>query len=103
MSKGKFPGLQEKMEKLLALFRRAYFPIFCSKTQKVSIVKNDPDDDKFIECAIALNADYIVSGNHDLLEIENYMGIKILKPKDFLRIYNESGRCQVALYSGDGQ
>ena len=81
---------QEKKNELLTLFRRAYFLIFCSKTKKLHIVKSDPDDDKFIECAIALNSDYIVSGDNDLLEIKNYMGIRIVNPKEFLKIYSDS-------------
>ncbi|RCK78438.1 MAG: hypothetical protein OZSIB_1358 [Candidatus Ozemobacter sibiricus] len=46
----------------------------------------DPDDDKFLECAIALNADFIVSGDRHLLELGDYMGIKILNPRDFLHV-----------------
>ena len=79
----------EKKNELLTLFRKAYFLIFCSKTEKLKIVKSDPDDDKFIECAIALSADFIVSGDKDLLEIKKYLGIKIINPKDFLKFYFE--------------
>jgi len=80
---------QEKKNELLALFRRAYFLVFCAKPDKISVVKSDPDDDKFIECAVALNSNYIVSGDNDLLEIKNYMGIQIMNPKDFLSFYGE--------------
>jgi len=58
--------------------------LFTSKTKKLEIVKANPDDDKFIECAIALNAEYIITGDKALKNIKNYAGIKILSPKEFL-------------------
>jgi uncharacterized protein len=57
-------------------------------TQGVSIpLCEDPDDDKFIECAIAGKCDIIVSGDRHLLKLADYKGIKILKPRDFLEQY----------------
>ena len=47
----------------------------------------DPDDDKFIECAIAGKCDIIVSGDKHLLKLEKHEGIKILKPRDFMEKY----------------
>lgn len=46
----------------------------------------DPDDDKFIACAIDAECLYIVSGDKDLLEIEIYKDVKILTVSDFLEI-----------------
>lgn len=45
---------------------------------------SDPEDDKFLECALELGAEYVVSGDSDLLEIGSYMGIPILPPRTFL-------------------
>lgn len=50
-------------------------------------VCKDPDDDKFIECALAGEARCIVSGDRYLLEVSEYQGIQILRPKDFVDIY----------------
>jgi len=50
-------------------------------------VCRDPDDDKFISCAIAGKAEIIVSGDHDLLFISGYSGIKVVKPRDFVDKY----------------
>ena len=52
----------------------------------VQVVQKDPDDDKFIAAAIEGKADYIVSGDKPLLNIKEYMGIKIISPKDFMRL-----------------
>lgn len=51
---------------------------------KVNIVKEDPDDNKFLECAIAGEADYIVSGDRHLLALGEYKGIPILTLKELL-------------------
>jgi len=45
----------------------------------------DPDDDKFLECALELGAECIVSGDSDLLELGSYMGIPILEPRTFVK------------------
>jgi uncharacterized protein len=47
-------------------------------------VSRDPDDDRFLELAIAGAADYIVSGDRHLLELGSYQGIPILTPARFL-------------------
>lgn len=49
-------------------------------------VKNDPDDDKFIDAAIQGHAKYIISQDRHLLDIKESEGVKILKPEDFLKL-----------------
>ena len=53
---------------------------------RVDVVKDDPDDNKIISCALAACADYIVSGDHHLFDLKEIFGIKILKPKEFLEL-----------------
>ena len=78
-------GLQNERElgELLALFARGFSVQFTAKTPELHVVKEDPDDDKFIECAVALNAEVIISGDRALTGIKNYMGIRIVTPKEF--------------------
>lgn len=45
---------------------------------------DDKDDDKFIACAIASGARYIVSGDKHLLDVSGYNGIETLKPRAFV-------------------
>lgn len=47
-------------------------------------VCRDSKDNKFIECAVNANADYIVSGDKDLLVLRNYKKIKIIKTSEIL-------------------
>ena len=54
-------------------------------TQDVDIdVCEDPDDNKFIECAIAGNCPIIVSGDNHLLQLTGYSGILVFKPRNFV-------------------
>jgi len=47
-------------------------------------VSTDPDDDKFLACALAGDSTTIVSGDSDLLNVSGYCGIKVLRPKAFV-------------------
>lgn len=46
----------------------------------------DPDDNKFIDCAVAGKAEYIVSGDDDLLSLKKVMQIDIVTARKFLQI-----------------
>ena len=50
-------------------------------------IKDDIDDNRILECAETANADYIISGDRHLINLENYNDIKIVSPKEFLEIY----------------
>jgi len=78
-------GKGGELDDLLHFFAKGYHIIFTYNTPKLKIVTEDPDDDKFIECAVALNSKFIISGDKALLAMDNYMGIKILPPQEFLR------------------
>ena len=50
-------------------------------------VCRDPDDDKFIDCAVAGKCIYIISGDKDLLSLENFREIEILTVSQFFSRY----------------
>lgn len=75
---------EPELEELLGLFARAPHVLFSATTPDLQIIAKDPDDNKFIECAVALKSSCIISGDNHLRSIKNYMGIKILSPKEFL-------------------
>ncbi len=62
----------------------AYFTHFIETKEKVNVVKEDPDDDKIIECALACEAEFIVSQNKHLLKLNKFRNIKIVSPEKFL-------------------
>src|SRR3989338_259966 len=53
---------------------------------KIDAVKDDPDDNKFIEAAIEGKAEFIVSKDWHLRKLVEYNGIKIILPENFLRL-----------------
>jgi putative PIN family toxin of toxin-antitoxin system len=57
---------------------------FVEVTTKVNVVMEHPADDKFIECALATRADYIVSGDKHLLKVGSYKKTQIVTVNKFL-------------------
>ena len=51
----------------------------------LEVIREDPDDDRIVECAVAGNADLIVSGDRHLTKYKAFQGIGIVRPIDFLR------------------
>jgi uncharacterized protein len=49
-------------------------------------VCSDPDDDKFLEAALAAHAGYVVSGDAALLNVKLYRGIEIVRPARYLTL-----------------
>jgi len=58
--------------------------------RRLRVVRRDPSDDKFIECAVAGKSRIIVSGDKDLLSVGTYRQITILTPVQFLESLGES-------------
>ena len=59
--------------------------IIVEPIEKITIVKDDPKDDMFIETAVAGNVDYIITGDPDLLNLKEFRGIKIRTAREFLK------------------
>ena len=51
------------------------------------VIRVDPSDDKFLECAVAGEATCIVTGDKHLLKLLKFRGISILKPREFVEDY----------------
>ncbi len=74
----------ERRQHLLDDLRRA--AIHVSSTLKFSVVERDPDDNRVLEAAVAGEADYVVTGDKDLLELRQFRGIQIMTPAQFVAI-----------------
>ncbi|MFH1845548.1 MAG: putative toxin-antitoxin system toxin component, PIN family [bacterium] len=85
-------GLREDegLSDILSLFARGFNCLFTTRTPDLEIVADDPDDDKFIECAVALKADCVITGDKALLAVEKYMNIEITTPARFLEHFEEA-------------
>jgi hypothetical protein len=75
---------QSEMDAILALV----FSALDAESEGLTLpgVTRDPKDDAVVACAVAGRADYIVSGDKDLLSLETYEGIEIVTPRQFLDI-----------------
>ena len=51
---------------------------------EISRISDDPDDDKFLACALEAQAECIVTGDPHLLSLGSYHSIAILTPREFL-------------------
>ena len=78
--KFKWPTEQvEQIEPRLSAFTRRLTP-----TETLDVVKDDPTDNRILECAKAAGSDYVVTGDQDLLRLGRYADIQIVKVSDFL-------------------
>ena len=80
-NKFKFP--EESIQELIDILM-TYCHII-DVTSKFDVVR-DKKDNKIIECAFDGKADYIVTGDPDLLVLKEFKGIKIVKAKEFLEM-----------------
>ena len=58
--------------------------ILLKRAPRVNVITEDPEDNKFLSCAVAGKADYIISSDKHLLVLKKFRGIKIVKPVQFL-------------------
>jgi putative PIN family toxin of toxin-antitoxin system len=84
----KFKLDENEINQIISDFSTFTIPI--KITNRIQAVLNDPDDDKFIECAVVCKADFIVSGDKHLLDMKEYQGIKILRAAEFLKVKNDN-------------
>lgn len=60
--------------------------------QTVNIITEEPEDNRVLECALEAQADYIVSGDHHLLNLEEFRGIRIVTAAELTKIlHNTNG------------
>ena len=58
----------------------------------LNAVPRDPEDNMVLECAIEGQAQYVVSGDNDLLVLKEFRGIQIVRASDFLKVLADAKR-----------
>lgn len=66
------------------------YSIATPRNIKLSVITKDPPDNEVLIAALEGEADYIVTGDADLLELKSYKGIKIVLPSEFLELLGEN-------------
>jgi len=81
---------REKFDRYLTESERLRFLVALLKeTELVEITEQidvcrDPKDNKFLELAICGKADFIITGDDDLLDLDPFRELRIISPRDFL-------------------
>jgi len=81
---------REKFDKYVTRGERMRFMVGFLKvaemieTNETIAVCRDPKDDKLLELATSGNADFLVTGDKDLLVLNPFRGVKIITPREFL-------------------
>ncbi|MGH7807796.1 MAG: putative toxin-antitoxin system toxin component, PIN family [Thermodesulfobacteriota bacterium] len=86
LSYPKLYKIHKKSSKEIDLFLEDFEVLAFLVPEKLSlsVVANDPSDDKFLVAALEGSASFIVTGDSDLLKIQEYEGVKIVTPREFL-------------------
>lgn len=95
---GKIPPLRKKSQHFFTVLKQSPHTVLIEKPPSIRLKIADAADKKFVECALAANAEYIISLDAHLLDIMEYNGIKTVRPVTFLQQaiewnheYNECG------------
>ena len=81
---------REKFDKYVTRHERMRFMVSFLKVAEMIeisetiVVCRDPKDDKLLELAVSGNADFLVTGDKDLLVLNPFRGVEIITPREFL-------------------
>lgn len=85
----RFTETKEGTRRLLAALGERYNALFVAPSERVFEVLRDPSDNMFLECALAAQAQGIISGDAHLLSLGCFRGIPILSPAQFLARFED--------------
>ena len=82
MSRKKFNSGNDEIAEYIGIIESYAIKVPAGNT--LENASRDQDDNKILQCGLDGNADYIITGDNDLLVLKEYGKIKIIKPKDYL-------------------
>lgn len=69
-------------EKILSIVEKLLlFLNLVNPVEKVDVVKEDPDDNKVIDCALASSSDYLITYDKHLLNLKSFGKVRIITPE----------------------
>lgn len=83
----KFSATKPEKKNALALITEAAQDIV-QPSEILTGACRDKDDDNVLACALAADADYLVTGDKDLLHLKVFRGIHIIPPRDFEMLFD---------------
>ncbi len=78
----KFDLTPDEITEALAIVKRAARTI--KPAVQLDVIKEDPPDNRILECAVSAGSDYIITGDKDLLRLKQYDAVRIVSVADFL-------------------
>lgn len=85
----KFLWSKEEIEEVIGGL--IMFATIVSPKEQINTIKAEPKDNRILECALEVQADYIISGDKKhLLSLKKFKGIPIISASDFLEIFYQS-------------
>ena len=81
----RYARIEGALDPLLALIAQSVTMV--DAPELPAAVSADPDDDKFLACAIASRTPVIVSGDKHLLRVSGWSGIEVLTPRQVIERY----------------
>jgi putative PIN family toxin of toxin-antitoxin system len=82
----KFATSPHETSEALIILSEAALEIL-GRTDSITPICRDSDDDLILACARNAIADYVVTGDEDLLVLKNYEGISIVNPREFEKLF----------------
>ena len=80
-----YPKLKFKESLQIKILEFVFFySKFVEPKENISFITDDPEDNKFLECAIEANAKFIVSGDPNLLNLQRFRNIEVVDVNEFL-------------------
>jgi len=81
----RFNMLKKEAEELLSLFKARKNIKMVTPSKRFKVIKEDPADNKFLECAIEAKAEYIISADKHLRNLRKNQGVRIVSSGGFLK------------------
>jgi len=81
----KFKFTKEEKEEFVEILLSQ--SIVIEPKEKIVAIERDPEDNKFLECSIKADADFIISGDPHLKDLKRFRGVEILSPDEFLEYF----------------
>jgi putative PIN family toxin of toxin-antitoxin system len=75
----------------MAQARIADFTVTVAPAQKLDAVREDPADNRILECAVDGKSEYLVTRDHHLLKLKSFRGTQMIKVADFLEVVRAAG------------
>ena len=85
-----YPKFNLTDPEILGIIESEILPYFdvVDLAQEIQNVCRDPEDDKFLACAISAGVDYLVTGDRDLAHMKRFKNIRILTVGEFLTLFD---------------